>query len=314
MQIIEQVYQKAGRARVPLTIHFDLTYRCHQRCVHCYLPESWRQGAGPGPELTTAQVKNILDQLAAAGAFFIGFSGGESFQRSDLFEILTYARRRNFSIALFSSGTWKLGDEQLKSLAELGLEALLVSVYSLDSEVHDQITGIPGSSALLWRTVERGLSAGLQVVFNCVVMEANYSGVSDLIDYAGERGIPLRVDDLIKPRWDKQPHQAGLALDGPAHEQLTRIVYGPEQEPPGQAPDLEWRCCAGMYHAYISPRGEVWPCIDLPIPCGNLRDGESFESLWQDARMMHEVRAWQSDMAGKRERLCDLHCQNGQIF
>jgi MoaA/NifB/PqqE/SkfB family radical SAM enzyme len=307
MEIIDQVYQRAGRERIPLTIHFDLTHRCHQRCLHCYLPESWRQGAGPGPELTTAQVKNILDQLAAAGTFFINFSGGEPFQRSDLFEILTYARSKNFSITLFSSGTWKLGEEQLKALADLGIEGLLVSVYGLDPEVHDRITGVPGSSAQVWRTVERGLAAGIRVVFNCIVMQSNYSGISELKDYAGERGIPLRVDDQIKPRWDKRPHQPALALDTQAHEQFSQMVYGPEKAL-GPLPDLEWRCSAGIYHSYISPVGEVWPCIDLPIVCGNLREGGSFESLWHGSRMLNEVLTLQREMVGKRDRLCDLHC------
>ncbi|MBM4284566.1 MAG: radical SAM protein [Deltaproteobacteria bacterium] len=105
MAVLDHVYQKAREHLIPLSVHFDLTYRCHQRCIHCYIPEAWRRGEGPGPELTTHQIKNILDQLADAGTFFLTFSGGEIFLREDFFEILCYARDLNFSISLMTSGT-----------------------------------------------------------------------------------------------------------------------------------------------------------------------------------------------------------------
>ena len=99
MGILEQVKRRACKQRIPLTVHFDLTYRCHQRCLPCYLPES---------ELHTPQVRSILDQQAAAGAFFLAFSGGEIFRRSNLLSILEYARGVNFSLSLMSSGTCAL--------------------------------------------------------------------------------------------------------------------------------------------------------------------------------------------------------------
>lgn len=96
MALIDQIYQKAQSKKIPLAIQFDLTYRCHQSCLHCYLPETWRRGEGPGPELSTLQVQAILTQLAAAGTLFLSFSGGEIFLRPDLWTILEEARNLNF--------------------------------------------------------------------------------------------------------------------------------------------------------------------------------------------------------------------------
>jgi MoaA/NifB/PqqE/SkfB family radical SAM enzyme len=67
--------EMSGRALalgVPLSVHMDLTYRCNERCAHCYLDH------GNRGELNTAEIKDVLDQLAAAGVFFVVFSGGES--------------------------------------------------------------------------------------------------------------------------------------------------------------------------------------------------------------------------------------------
>ena len=68
-------------------MQFDLTYRCNERCIHCYLDHD------DHGELTTAEVKDILDQLAAAGTLFLIFSGGELLLRKDLFELLALRAR-----------------------------------------------------------------------------------------------------------------------------------------------------------------------------------------------------------------------------
>ena len=47
--------------------------------------------------MTTAEIKDLLDQLAAAGVFFLVFSGGEVFLRRDFFELLEHARSLLFS-------------------------------------------------------------------------------------------------------------------------------------------------------------------------------------------------------------------------
>lgn len=128
MKTLDRAFARAKEALIPLSVHFDLTYRCHQRCIHCYLPGAWRQGQGPGPELTTAQVKKILDQLAAAGTFFITFSGGEIFLRPDCFSILEYARSLNFSMSVFTSGTFGLDPGRIKYLARMGIEGIYFSL------------------------------------------------------------------------------------------------------------------------------------------------------------------------------------------
>ena len=78
--------QRALDLGVPLSVQLDVTYRCNERCVHCYLDHD------DHGEMTTAEICGVLDQLAEAGIFFLIFSGGEVFMRRDFFEILRIAR------------------------------------------------------------------------------------------------------------------------------------------------------------------------------------------------------------------------------
>lgn len=86
--------QKALQLGVPISAQLDLTYRCNEKCVHCYLDHE------DHGEMTTAEIKDVLDQMAAAGVFFLTLSGGEILMRKDFFEILTYAAKKTFCIKL----------------------------------------------------------------------------------------------------------------------------------------------------------------------------------------------------------------------
>ena len=85
---------RALRLGIPLGAQLDLTYRCNERCVHCYLDHV------DHGEMTLAEIKDLLDQFAAAGVFFLTISGGEIFLRPDLFDILEHARRLMFSVKI----------------------------------------------------------------------------------------------------------------------------------------------------------------------------------------------------------------------
>ncbi len=66
----------------------ELTNQCNLRCRHCY--------AGSGEkldnELSTAEVKGLLEELSRLGSVEVEFSGGEPLLRPDLFEIIAYAK------------------------------------------------------------------------------------------------------------------------------------------------------------------------------------------------------------------------------
>lgn len=292
LKLHEEAKIKAARNLVPLTVHFDLTYRCHQRCLHCYIPEAWRRGEGPGPELTTAQVKSILDQLAAAGTFFLAFSGGEVFLRPDLFPILDQARRLNFSISLMTSGSRGLDQEGLRFLKDLGLHGLIVTVFALKASVHDGITGLNGSWERVMQTLRRGKELGLTMVMNCIAFPLNSGELRPLKQWARQEGIPLRLDTVLNPRWDGQPHKPGLVLTPQERTRILDLV----EEAEDQSPSCELLemyvggCGAGWQLCYITPTGEVRPCLEIPVSCGQLNGKQNFAEMWHESPVFQKLR------------------------
>jgi MoaA/NifB/PqqE/SkfB family radical SAM enzyme len=292
MRPLDRAFEKAMELCYPLTVHLDLTYRCHQRCVHCYLPEAWRRGNGPGPEMDTRQIKGILDQLAAAGTFFITFSGGEIFLRADLFTILQHARKLNFTLSLMTSGALGPDKEQARELANLGVQAILVSLHGLSASLHDPITGVPGSCKRVRRTIENCRRQGLLVVLNSQAVASNYRHLRALKEHASREGLTLRMDDNLTPRWDGRPHPHGLALNPEERAWLLQSISeagGAEPATPG--PNAEGGGCrAGLSLGYITPQGEVWPCLELPWPCGRLTGNGQFAQIWRQSTVLNWLR------------------------
>jgi AdoMet-dependent heme synthase len=138
MSLMSEVGQKAFNLGVPLTVHMDVTYRCNERCVHCYLDHD------DHGEMTTAEIKDVLDQLAEAGVFFLTFSGGEVFMRRDFFEIVEHARRLMFNVKIKTNAVM-IHEKEARRIRELAVDTIQISVYSHRPEVHDAITKLPHS-------------------------------------------------------------------------------------------------------------------------------------------------------------------------
>ena len=63
MSLMQELNQPALDAGLPLSVQLDVTYRCNERCVHCYLDHD------DHGEMTTAEIKDVISQIAEAGVF-----------------------------------------------------------------------------------------------------------------------------------------------------------------------------------------------------------------------------------------------------
>lgn len=105
MSLMQEFGQRALDSDVPLSVQLDVTYRCNERCVHCYLDHN------DHGEMTTAEIYGVLDQLAEAGVFFLTLSGGEVFMRRDFFDILEYARSLTFCVKI-KTNAFMIGEKK----------------------------------------------------------------------------------------------------------------------------------------------------------------------------------------------------------
>ena len=282
---------KALKLNIPLSVQLDLTYRCNERCVHCYLDHD------DHGEMTTAEIKDLLDQMADAGVFYLTLSGGEILMRRDFFQILEHARLRTFCVKLKTNGVM-IRAKEAERLRALGVESIQISIYSHRPEVHDAITKMPGSFRQSIDAVRFLRTQGLTVTLANVLMVQNavdYKGVRAL---AAELGVSCSLDPTVTPMMDGDRSILSLNVDQAALREVFRNgdLVGNVEEfcAPPSAVDADaldtLPCSAGHTACYVSPYGDVYPCVQFPLPSGNVRHTR-FVDIWRDSPQLKEVRS-----------------------
>jgi AdoMet-dependent heme synthase len=350
--LMDRLIARTVRKRRPLSVHFDLTYRCNERCVHCYLDH---EDYG---ELTTAECVGTLEQIARAGALFLTFSGGEIFLRKDLEEILGAARRLQFDISL-KTNALLVTPERAQMLRRYGVRRVQISVYSSDPAIHDAITKVPGSLERSLASIPLLQEHGIQVKLACPLMKQNLTAYRGVMALAGRLGIPYVLDLTITPMMDgsREPleHRVSseallpILQDSALQSCGTKVIPEEWNSTPALGSSVssgiensayeDLPCSAGHNSCYISPYGEVYACVQLPMPAGNLRS-ERFEEIWKNAPALERIRnvresellicaqceirsycercpglAWMEggDLLGPYERACSLAEQKARV-
>jgi radical SAM protein with 4Fe4S-binding SPASM domain len=291
MTLLAEMNQKALALGIPISVHLDITYRCNERCAHCYLDHDDRG------EMTLAEITDVLGQLADAGVFFLTLSGGEVLMRRDFFEIVERARSLLFNVKVKTNGVM-IRQKEARRMRELGVEQVQLSVYSHRPEVHDAITKLPGSLERTLQAVKLLKSQGLKVAIANVLMAANFFDNAGVIALAKSLGVSYTLDPTITPKIDGDTSILGLRAPGSELRNIFRNpdVVGNVEEfcapPPAPGEDIMegYPCSAGHTACYISPYGDVFPCVQFPLPSGNVRR-QKFLDIWWGSQQLKEVRS-----------------------
>lgn len=300
-----------GRAIDGLT--YVMTYRCNSRCVTC---DIWKD-PGPVPtELTAAEVATHLSASRLLGGLrYVNLTGGEPFLREDIGQIARFFLERYPALTVSIPTNGLLITKALRKLEEIlsGHDPARVALgISLDGigPTHDRIRGIPGNYEKCldlirqlrarWPTLPVGVGMTL-TPDNFKELEAVHQLALDL-----EVGFTTRFAQASFYYHNDRPEQPKTTgwtpdLKIQAHQALLKIrdrrfadrgLYGRAVDPSyafmSEAVDRTFAaarthdCFSGTHSFFLDPFGNVYPCIMLQRPLGNLRD-RPFDDLWQAA-------------------------------
>ena len=176
----------------PLVAELFLTDNCNLRCVSC---ACWRTTTRE--ELTTAEWKDILDQLAALRMHKVNFTGGEPLLRRDAIEIMDYARSAGFRNLHLNTNAILLRPTTLDQVLEAGVRSFNVSVDG-PREVHDRVRGRNGAFDRTRAHLENLVSARdrhhLKIRMNFTVMRDNVAFLADIAAFAQQVGVLLYLN------------------------------------------------------------------------------------------------------------------------
>lgn len=263
--LVNMVPRRVGA--MPTSAFLQLSDRCNHACVHCY------QVHGERGELSTEEVKKVIDDLAASGVLFLTLSGGEITLRSDLLELVEHARRLRFAVRIFTNA-YLVDDEMARRFAELAVLDVNVSVYSADPAVHDAVTQLPGSFERTLAGIKALRRHGVAVVFKLTIMNVNAASYRGVIDLAKELGCGYVIGPTVEVREDGH---CGPAVMRAGDAEILKILQDPDVPIGGvgelpRKKSLDSLACGACATATVLPDGTLRPCTNLPYSLGNVRD------------------------------------------
>ncbi|MBI5305271.1 MAG: radical SAM protein [Chloroflexi bacterium] len=282
----EQIVARSGKTHRLLSAHWELTYRCNERCTHCYLDVFAPNAPVPG-ELTTQECFQVIDQLAELGALNLTLSGGEILVRRDFFDIAEYARSKRFLLRLFTNGIL-IKDHVADRIAALHPYAVELSVYSTRPEVHDGITRVPRSLELTTRALRLLHERGIRTIMKTPLMRETVADLPALKALAQELGARFKYDITITPKdtGGKDPLKHRMTYDqlvALMRDEIDPALWVNRQVTP------ETRTCGIASKALaLDPYGNVYPCLQVRSAAGNVRE-KSVRDIWEQAPLWQDL-------------------------
>ena len=170
---------------------YNCTESCNLRCLHCYSSSPAHIG-GPvssrgSDQLTTAQARRLLSQLAEADCPVLLFSGGEPLLHRDLFELLAEAKRLGLRTVISTNGTL-IDASTAEKLAELGVHYVGISIDG-EEKFHDRFRQIKGCFKAAVAGIENCKKAGIKTGLRFTITKANAEQVPFVFDIAASTGV-----------------------------------------------------------------------------------------------------------------------------
>ena len=288
----------------PITdLTFEITSKCNERCIHCYLADA-KKDDGVAMELDT--IKRLIDEFRQIGGRRITFTGGEAFLHKDLMAAIEYATHKGLDIAIFSN-LIAVSASQVERLRNLNIIEIQVSLYSTDPKIHDAITKVKGSCNRTLTTIEKMANANLPIKIVCPVMKKNKDSVLKVVDYAKKLNVAIELEMYINSREDQSDDNLQHRL---SIEEMSAFMNDLMDYDPKMGVNILHRhkqdynqtynfveelnsplCQAGYYGLYITATGKIAICPNMQgYVLGDITS-DSLQSIWNQNQKLQEIRS-----------------------
>lgn len=285
----------------PLTLTFSVTAACQSRCKTCNIGKVYLANPKIAErDLALDEIEKTFQSLGPI--YFLNFSGGEPFMRSDLPEIIRLACL-HLGPRLIHISTNALLPERIEKATQailgymdryLSARTPLTIKPSIDGvgAMHDDIRGVKGNFALLERTIDlllriRSENPRLHVDLGTVVSNYNVDDLDVIEDWVHSRGIESYRHEIAEQR--AEFHNLGDPITPSADTyavvierfkkkilenigkkrivtrmtEAVRLVYYDVAVRILKQQRQITPCYAGISNIHLNYDGEVWPCCVL---------------------------------------------------
>ena len=163
---------------------WNSTRTCNLKCRHCYMSSDAKKYAN---ELTTAEAKQFIDDLADFNVPVLLFSGGEPLIRPDFFELADYAAKKGVRPTLSTNGTL-ITPEVARKIKDIGVGYVGISLDGL-REVNDKFRGKAGAFEAAMNGIKNCVAVDQRVGLRFTINHHNIQELENIFDFIEEENI-----------------------------------------------------------------------------------------------------------------------------
>lgn len=173
-------------------LRISLTQRCNLNCIYCGCEKPDTN------ELSAEEIETIVKAFSKLGIIKVRLTGGEPLMRTDIAEIIKRIKSVEGIQKLVMTTNGVGLSKKVRSLKESGLDAINISLDSLDKEKYKKLTGRDTLSDVL-SGIDKALEIGLTPIrINSVLIRGeNDNEAAALIELVRNKKIDVRFIELM---------------------------------------------------------------------------------------------------------------------
>lgn len=274
-------------------IELEISNPCNEKCIHCYRHCLNTQKGF----LSVEQAKSALEQAKKLGAKSVTITGGEALLNPNWKEIIRIADNLNYRINFFTNGTLLTEEDADFLLTIKNLKEVQFSLYALDENIHDSITGLKGSCVKTKNAIQILHSKNIPIFVSCPAMKQNKIAVTEVMKWCDYQNINSCADIFIFGSSD----YTGENLDNRlSREDLTDFfeitmnnngelsyVWGKKDENCDFSKDLFYSGFSNKL--LVSGDGTIYPMIGFYKKIGHI-DTDKLEDIFYKNELLKQAR------------------------
>ena len=179
-------------------IQFDVTYKCNLNCVHFFNDKTVND-----VQISFSDIKPIIDEAYELGVTQIVLSGGECTLIDDFLDIAKYIKSKRIELVFFTNGQKMYDDPKFfDEIIKLYPHYIGLSLYSMNSDIHEKITCVKGSHHKTLKVIEKLEENNVPVEVKIFLTKYNANNYQDVVNYAITHNFRYGVDECLLPNPD----------------------------------------------------------------------------------------------------------------
>lgn len=270
----------------PFRICLELSEKCNFKCNYCFRAgnslEKWGRIL-PNENMSMDTFKLAVQQLKAfpSSPRLIALSAcGEPLCNTNIVKMVNFLRKEvEDSKIEITTNASLLTKDNVKEIAECGINKIVISLQGLDSQTYKEVCGVSINFAqfyenltLLYANKSNHTKIFVKIVDSALSNQGQEERFFSMFESIADRMFIEKVVSL----WQEQNYCES--------DKKTVNKYG---EDFGKI-----ECCTGPFTSFIiSPNGFIWPCCfnHPPVCFGNIRE-ISLVDAWNDVKRKEFLR------------------------